>query len=118
MRAVQAQGEYMYYPSVESQFDIGLVNRWSSLQVGAFGSFKYLTMPNMQSGGSLGQASFLADYIFGRGRIGMFATRGFKNYAVLNSVQLGPESFLQTYARIVDQTGISGLVGAWGNVVY
>ncbi len=115
-RAVQAQGEYMYYPGhQEGQFDIGLVNRWSNLQVGAFGSFKYLTMPNMQSGGSLGQASFLADYIFNRGRIGVFATRGFKNFAVLNSVQIGPQAFMETYARLVDQTGINGLVGAWGN---
>jgi hypothetical protein len=72
-------------------------------------------MPNMQQGGGLGQASFLADYIFGRGRIGIFATRGFKNYAVLNSVQIGPQAFIQTYARMVDQTGINGLVGVWGN---
>ena len=115
-RAVQAQGEYMYYPGhQEGQFDIGLVNRWGSLQVGAFGSYKYLTMPNMQSGGGLGQGSFLADYIFGRGRIGVFATRGFKNFAVLNSVQIGPQAFMETYARLVDQTGISGLVGVWGN---
>jgi uncharacterized cupredoxin-like copper-binding protein len=45
----------------------------------------------------------------------MFATKGFKNYAVLNQVQLGPQSFTQTYARIVDQVGVNALVGAWGN---
>src|SRR5262249_44718844 len=35
-RAVQAQGEFMYYPDrKEGQFDIGLVNRFGSLQAGA-----------------------------------------------------------------------------------
>src|ERR1022692_3013479 len=114
--AVQAQGEYSYYSGrQEGQFDIGLVNRWGSLQAGAFGSFKYLNFKDFQSGGGLGQAAFLFDYIFSSGRIVMIATKGFKNYAVLNQVQLGPESFTQTYARIVDQVGANVLVSAWGN---
>jgi hypothetical protein len=115
-RAVQAQGEYSYYSGrQEGQFDIGLVNRWGNLQAGAFGSFKYINMKDFQSAGGLGQAAFLLDYIFSRGRIGLFGTKGFKNYAVLNQVQLGPESFTQTYARIVDQYGINGLIGVWSN---
>jgi hypothetical protein len=114
--AVQAQGEYMYYPGrQEGQFDIGLVNRWGSLQAGAFGSFKYINFKEFQQGGGLGQAAFLLDYVFSRGRIGLFATQGFKNTAVLNQVQLGPQSFLQTYAQVVNQYGGSALVGAWGN---
>ena len=115
-RAVQAQGEYSYYSGrQEGQFDLGLVNRWGNVQAGAFGSFKYLNFKDMQSGGGLGQAAFLIDYIFSRGRIGLFGTKGFKNFAVLNSVQLGPQSFTQTYARIVDQYGVNALVGVWGN---
>jgi hypothetical protein len=114
--AVQAQGEYMYYPGrQEGQFDIGLVNRWGSLQAGAFGSFKFINFKEYQQGGGLGQASFLLDYVFSRGRIGIFGTQGFKNTAILNQVQLGPQSFLQTYARVVNQYGGSALVGAWGN---
>jgi outer membrane protein OmpA-like peptidoglycan-associated protein/uncharacterized cupredoxin-like copper-binding protein len=114
--AAQAQGEYSYYSGrQEGQFDIGLVNRWGSVQAGAFGSFKYLNFKDYQSGGGLGQAAFLVDYIFSMGRVGMFATKGFKNYAVLNEVQLGPQSFTQTYARVVDQVGVNALVGAWGN---
>jgi len=32
--AVQAQGEYLYYPGrQEGQFDIGLVNRWDRLSI-------------------------------------------------------------------------------------
>jgi hypothetical protein len=117
IRAVQAQGEYFYYPGrQEGQFDIGLINRFGpSLQAGAFASFKYINIKDFQSGGGLGQAAFLLDYIFNRGRVGIFATKGFKNTAVLNRVQIGPQSFMETYARIADQVGFNGLVGAWGN---
>jgi len=114
--AVQAQGEYMYFPGEqEGQFDIGLVNRFGNLQVGGFGSFKALDFKQYQSAGFLGQGAFLFDYIFGRGRVGGFATKGFKNIAVLNSVNIGPSTYLQTYARIVDQYGFNALVGTWGN---
>ncbi|HLH16953.1 MAG TPA: OmpA family protein [Bryobacteraceae bacterium] len=115
-RAVQAQGEFLYYPDrKEGQFDIGLVNRWKSIQAGAFGSFKFLELKQYQNGGSLAQADLLVDYIFKRGRIGAFLTRGFKNYAILNSVTLAPGAYLQTFARVVNQQGVDFLVGAWGN---
>ncbi len=115
-RAVQAQGEFMYYPGrKEGQFDIGLINRWGNVQAGGFASFKYLEMKQYQQGGGLGQAAFLLDYIFNRGRIGAFVTRGFKNYAILNSVTLAPGAFLQTYARVVNQQGVNFLFGTWGN---
>ena len=106
----------MYYPGrKEGQFDIGLVNRWGTLQAGAFASFKYLDFRQYQSGGGLGQGAFLLDYVFNRGRVGAFVTRGFKNYAILNSVTLAPGAFLQTYARVVNQQGINFLFGAWGD---
>ncbi len=117
--AVQAQGEYMYYTGrQEAQFDIGLVNRFGNLQVGGFGSFKWLDVKGYQNGGSLGQAAFLVDWIFSRGRIGLFGTKGFKNYAILNRATLGPTSFLETYARVVDQAGVNYLFGAWGNAYF
>jgi hypothetical protein len=116
MRAVQAQGEYSYYPGrQEGQFDIGLVNRWRNIQAGMFSSFKYVGFSDYQKGGVLGQAAFAADYLFGRGKVGIFGTKGFKNEAVLNRTNIGPESFLETYARIVDQVGVSAQVGVWGN---
>ncbi len=116
MRAVQAQGEFMYYPGrKEAQFDIGLVNRWGNLQAGAFGSFKYLNFSQFGGGGGLGQASLLLDYIYSRGRIGAFVTRGFKNTTTLNSVTLAPGLFLETYARVVNQQGINFLAGVWGD---
>jgi len=114
-RALQAQGEYMYYPGrQEGQFDIGLVNRWENIQAGAFASFKYLKFRQYQNGGALAQAAFLLDYLFSNGRIGIYGTEGFKNVAVLNSTTLAPGAFLQTYAGIDNQLGLDTLFGVWG----
>jgi hypothetical protein len=114
-RAVQAQGEYIYNPGAqEAQFDIGLVSRWGPFQAGAFGSFKYIDYKQFQHGGGLGQAAFLVDYVFDRGRIGAFGTQGFKNEAILNNLQIVPGVYMQTFARVVNQYGIDGLIGVWG----
>jgi hypothetical protein len=116
MSAVQAQGEYMYYPGrQEGQFDIGLVHRWGNIQAGSFASVKWLDFKQYQNGGSLGQAAFMLDYVFGSGRIGAFVTRGFKNYAVLSQVTLAPGAYLQTFARVVNQQGVNFLFGTWGD---
>ena len=125
-RAVQAQGEYLYYPGrKEGQFDIGLVDRWGHVQAGAFASAKFIEFSGYQSGGSLAQASFLLDYVVKGGRVGVFFTRGFKNYAVLNSVTLAPGAYLQTFARVVNQQGVSFLFSPFkgnttigGNLAY
>ena len=123
--AVQSQGEFMYYPGrKEGQFDIGLVHRWGAVQAGGFSSFKWIDLRGYQSGGSMAQAAFLLDYIFRTGRVGAFVTRGFKNYAILNSVQLAPGAFLQTFARVVNQQGVNFLFGVGerssisGNLAY
>ena len=47
--------------------------------------------------------------------MGAFVTRGFKNYAILNSVTLAPGAYLQTFARVVNQQGIDFLFGTWGD---
>jgi hypothetical protein len=114
--AIQAQGEYMYYPGrQEGQFDIGLVERLGNFQAGAFGSFKGMTFREYQHPGFLAEGAFLADYIFSLGRIGGFATAGFKNDAVLNSTALSPYEFLQTYAHVANQYGVNMLFGLWGD---
>ena len=56
----------------------------------------------------------MVDYLFDGGKVGFFGTKGFKNYAVLNSVTLAPGAFLQTYARIADQAGVDATFGVWG----
>ena len=114
--AVQAQGEYIRYPGdQEGQFDIGLVNRWDHLQAGVFSSFKYIRLSGDTNGGSMGQADVLLDYLFSRGRIGFFATEGFKNTGALLMQPLGPTSFIETYARPMNQIGGSIQVGTWGD---
>ncbi|HUA64130.1 MAG TPA: OmpA family protein [Verrucomicrobiae bacterium] len=137
--AVQAQGEFLYNSgfSTEAQFDIGLVHRMGPVQAGAFSSFKYLSLaanpngvasilpgPNFtnvsqaagtRTGGALGEASVLIDYVFKGGRIGIFGTQGFKNFAVLNSVQIYQGVYNQTYARIANQYGANAMFGVWGD---
>lgn len=113
--AVQAQGHYNYFPGIqEGQFDVGLVDRVGSFQAGAFSSFKYINFGQYQQGAMVGQASFLVDYLFSGGKVGVYGTEGFKNYGVLNSVELAPGAFEQTFARIDNQVGFSATVGAWG----
>jgi uncharacterized cupredoxin-like copper-binding protein len=113
--AVQAQGEFMYYPhSAEGQVDLGLVNRMGNVQAGVFGSVKYLNFGQFQTGTSLAQASFMADYLFNGGRIGLFGTEGFKNIGVVNQTTLAPGAYLQTFARLVNQYGVNFLFATWG----
>jgi len=114
--AVQAEGEYLRYPGrQEGQFDIGLVNRWDHLQAGLFSSFKYIRFSEYENGGSMGQAAFLLDYLFSSGRIGLYATEGFKNTGALTQTPLGLTSFIETYARPMNQIGGTAQVGVWGD---
>ncbi len=114
--AVQAQGEYIRYPGdQEGQFDVGLVNRWDHVQAGMFASFKYIRLAGDTAGGSMGQGAFLLDYLFSRGRIGLYGTEGFKNTGALLMTPLGPSSFIETYARPMNQIGGTFQVGTWGD---
>jgi len=114
--AVQAQAEYQRDPGLqEGQFDIGLVNRWDHLEAGLFSSFKYIRFSQYENGGSMGQGAFLVDYLFSRGRIGLYGTEGFKNTGALTETPLGLTSFIETYARPMNQIGANVQVGAWGD---
>jgi hypothetical protein len=121
--ALQAQGEYMYtHGDKEGQFDVGLVDRIGRMQMGLFASFKSVSLAG-NSPGTLGQAAFTADYIFKWGKLGVFGTKGFMdNRMIYNQAAVNPltgyvssDLFLQRYLRIVDQAGVSGTVGLWGN---
>jgi len=114
--AVQAEGEYLRYPGrQEGQFDIGLVNRWDHLEAGLFSSFKYIRFGEYENGGSMAQGAFLLDYLFSRGRIGFYGTEGFKNTGALTTTPLGLTSFLETYARPMNQFGFNTQLGVWGD---
>lgn len=117
--ALQSEGEYMYFRDrQEGQFDLGLVNRYKNVQMGLFSSFKHVNIREFQNGGTLGQAAATVDYVFSRGRLGIFGTKGFLNNAVVNRAAIGNNVFLENYLRIVDQVGGSGSVALWRDAYF
>ena len=123
--ALQAEGEYLGWKGrKEGQFDIGLVGRYDQFQVGLFGSFKNVSLSDYDNSGTLGQASITADYLFGRGKVGVFGSKGFLEKSQIQSRRISGNIFENSYLRTVDQIGVSGAVGLWdrtwaeGNIGY
>ena len=119
----QAQGEYYYmHGQREGQADFGLVDRLGThVQAGLFASFKHVTLAGNQTGGTLGQGALAVDYIFARGRVGIFGTKGFLDNALINSANgvdlngaILRNMILENYLKVVDQAGVSATVGLWG----
>lgn len=136
--AFQAQAEYMYFRDrKEGQIDFGLLNRFASrAQAGLFASFKHVLFSGQRTdplrnifgqelavsrdpvrgNGTLGQGSVVLDYIFSRGRLGVFGSKGFMNTAVLNRVTLfSPNVVQEYYLSTLDQVGVSTTLGLMGN---
>ena len=119
----EAQGEYYYVRGqAEGQADFGLVDRVTKhLQAGLFASFKHVNLSGNQTGGTLGEGALAVDYIFSRGRIGIFGTKGFLDNALINSVHAVDNGVFQnnvmvdSYLKIVDQAGVAATIGLWGN---
>jgi len=112
--ALQSEAEFMYFRDrSEGQFDAGFVQRFENIQMGLFSSFKHATFREYQSGGTLGQGALAVDYIFKRGRVGLFGTKAFLNNAVVNRASVSPNVFIETYMRAVDQLGGSTSVALW-----
>lgn len=112
--AFQSEAEYMYFRDrQEGQFDAGFVQRFDKIQMGLMSSFKHVNMSQFKAGGTLGQGALTVDYIFNRGRVGLFGTKSFLNNAVVNRAVAGPNTMLETYLRVVDQVGGSGSVALW-----
>lgn len=111
--AVQAQGEYMYFRDrQEGQFDLGLVNRFKgNWQAGLFTSFRTINLRAYDRNGTLGQASLTVDYLFKRGRLGVFGSKAFLDEAVIQQRQISTNIRLDTYLKAVDQVGVSGALG-------
>ncbi len=120
MHALQAEGEYLYYRDrQEGQFDIGLVNRYRTMQLGLFSSFKHVGLTDL-GGGTLGQGAVTLDYLFSRGRIGMFGTKGYLDNRVIARRPVNPTATIweESYLKIVDQIGASTTVGAWKDAYF
>jgi hypothetical protein len=131
--AIQAEAEYLYFKNQrEGEFDLGIVDRIGNFQGGLFASFKHVNLAGATNGGTLGQAAFTGDYIFKLGRVGLFATKGFMNDALIDTrnatfatgetsadgtpvMAIAPNIFVQRYLSIVDQYGASTTLGLWGN---
>jgi len=105
---VQAQGEYMFEDHrQEGQFDGGLLSRHGWFQVGAFGSFKRVQFDGFQSGTSLGQSAFTADFLFLHlARFGAFGTLEFRDGQILSTPS--PQTLFRV--RVMNQLGASGQV--------
>ena len=97
----------------EGQMDLGLVNRWGDVQVGGVTSFKYVKFDEWARSAGLGQAAMTVDYVFDRGRVGVFGTKALLSGAVVNEALLRRHVYEQTYVEVVDQAGFSGAVAAW-----
>jgi hypothetical protein len=119
----EAQGEYYYVKGQqEGQFDFGLVDRLGKhVQAGLFSSFKHVTLAGNQTGGTLGEGAVAVDYIFSRGRVGIFGTKGFLDNALINRANAVDANgvfqknvILENYLKIVDQAGVATTLGLWG----
>jgi len=123
--ALQAQGEYLYFKGQrEGEFDFGLVDRFvPRVQAGLFASFKNVDLAAYQHNGTIGQGSFALDYIFGRGKVGIFGTQAFLDGAVINTANAYLPSgailnhlFIVNYLSVVNQAGVSGTIALMGNI--
>lgn len=120
MSAVQAEGEYLYYRDrQEGQFDLGLVNRHKGFQLGLFNSVKHVGLTDI-GGGTLAQGAVTADFLFSRGRVGLFGTKGYLDNRVISRTPVGLSGnlILENYLKIVDQIGASTTVGAWDDAYF
>ena len=114
--AVQAEGEYLYFRDrQEGQFDIGLVNRYKNFQAGLFSSMKYAHLREWRAGGTLAQGAVTLDYLFNRGRIGMFGTKAYRDDVVLGRNSISTNIFEESYMKVVDQIGASTQIGLHGD---
>ena len=114
--AIQAEAEYLGFRGrKEGQFDIGVVNRYKQFQLGLFSSFKSVSLSEYQNSGTLGQGSLTADYLFSRGKFGIFGSKGFLTKSLIDTKHISRNLIEQTYLRTVDQVGASATSAASGS---
>lgn len=115
--ALQAQAEYLYFRDrKEGQFDLGMVSRYRDFQAGLFTSFKNVQLNDLKAGGTLGQGALTLDYIFGRGKVGLFGTKAFLDNVLLQRTLLTRTIAVETLLKAVDQIGAQTTLGLWKNV--
>ena len=118
--ALQIDGSWDYFHKRKNRpdgvsdgiFDIGVVNRFNKVQLGTFAQFDYATFNQYQGGGLLGAGILTVDYIFNGGKIGLFAAKGFREYANVGTSDLTAR-LTPAYVRYDDQIGFAA-TGAIG----
>jgi hypothetical protein len=97
-------------------FDIGLVNRFNTIQLGAFAQFDYVSDYSVrgidaQGGGMLGNGVLTIDFLIPGGVIGIFGEKGFKEYANIGTTATGSGGLTPYYLRNEDQAGFHASSG-------
>jgi len=113
--AFQGQGEYRYYEGRhEGEVDFGLIKRRREVQFGVFANLKFADFAPSLDGGSLGQASAVADVLLTKVRLNFFGTKGFKDVGLLDRpsslllapVGVGiPVAAIERIAQVTDAYG-------------
>ncbi len=98
-------------------FDIGLVNRFGRVQMGAFAQFDYVTLNSYQGSALLGSGILTLDYVFRGGSFGVFGAKGFREYANVGTSYLPGVQPTQALLRYEDQLGFHS-IGAIGSRVF
>src|SRR5258708_436709 len=70
---------------------------------------------SVSGNGTLGQGAFTADYIFSRGKVGLFGTKAFLDNAVIQSQAISRTMTLESYLKVVDQVGASTTLALYKN---
>lgn len=124
--AIQVDGSWDWYHRRSSRNDglsdgivnIGLLNRFNHIQLGAFAQFDYVSVYAYNGGGTIGAAILTLDYVFKGGSIGIFGGKGFKEVANVTTTSLTGMNFpALAYLKYDDQVGVHG-VGSLGRKAY
>jgi hypothetical protein len=91
-------------------FDIGLVNRFDYVQLGAFAQFDYASLNSVrgivnQGGALLGNGVLTIDFLIPGGSVGIFGAKGFRETANLGTTSLGNGGLTPYYLKNEDQAG-------------
>ena len=130
--AVQIQGEYLYYRTQkEGQADIGLVNRIGNFQGGLFASFKNVSLSGYGNNGSTGNGTIGQASAGLRLHLRLRQGRRVRHQGLpeqrrpdtanatftdaSGNTVIAPNIFVEQYLHVVDQVGVQGTVGLWGN---
>jgi len=107
--AFQVDGIYDWFDGRrEGQLDVALVHGLQRVQFGVFTSIRYVNLKAYEAGGSLSQFGVTFDYVFPRGRIGIFGTGGLEDVDRLGRLRVRRHVFDEPFLSRVGQFGGSG----------